>query len=733
MREIVNINYGWKFIKEDVGSELAISAAGELVNLPHTWNNIDGQDGGNDYYRGTCYYVKEITTPRLNLGEQVYLEFQGVNSCAKVIVNKKILCNHDGGYSTFRVNITDVLEETNTVVVAVNNSENETVYPQMADFTFYGGIYRDVTMVIVPASHFDMDYFGGTGIMVTPEVKGTDALVAIKTYVTGTFDEVKVTIEGISTSSGTEVEIKIPNVHLWNGVKDPHLYTAKAELIVNSEVVDVITTRFGCRTFSMDPEQGFLLNGVSYPLRGVSRHQDYLHVGNALTKEMHLQDMELIAELGANTIRLAHYQHCQYFYDLCDEYGMVVWAEIPYITKHMEGGVENTISQMTELIVQNYNHPSIICWGLSNEITAGGKSDSLVENNKLLHELCHKLDATRPTVMACVFMLETDSPILDIPDILSYNLYYGWYVGECMDNDEFFDEFHEKYPNKVMGLAEYGCEAVLQWQTSNPKKGDYSEQYQALYHEHMCKMIWDRPYLWATHVWNMFDFAADARDEGGVKGRNNKGLVTFDRKTKKDAFYIYKAYLSDQPFVHLCGSRYIDRAEEETEVKVYSNQSRVAVYQNGTLIDEKEGDKVFIFRVRLEPDNEIEAKSGEVSDRIFIKKVSEPNMNYILPQQSDITNWFDDIDMQFPDGYYSIKDNMGDIMLTEAGKVLVGRIMEQRTTEKEGLAAVVEISDEMRMKMMKSMPMEALLKRAGLSAEKVLEVNQALNKIKKPE
>ena len=248
----------------------------------------------------------------------------------------------------------------------VDNSKNETVYPQLADFTFYGGIYRDVSLIIVSKDHFDLDHYGGQGIKVTPEVKGKDANVRVETFVTGHYDKVRVTIEGQDiqyqiSKSDTEVEIVIPNVRLWNGTKDPYLYTAKADLIIDDKVVDTISTRFGCRTFSVDPEKGFILNGELYP-RGVSRHQDREGVGNALTKDMHKEDMELIAEMGANTIRLAHYQHDQYFYDLCDEYGMVVWAEIPYITKHMNGGRDNTISQMTELVIQNYNHPSICFW-----------------------------------------------------------------------------------------------------------------------------------------------------------------------------------------------------------------------------------------------------------------------------------------------------------------------------------------------------------------------------------
>ena len=330
---------------------------------------------------------------------------------------------------------------------------------------------------------------------------------------------------------------------------------------------DAVEANFGCRTIAFDAEKGFILNGRPYRLCGAARHQDRQGLGNALTEKEHDEDMALLREMGANTVRLAHYQHAQYFYDLCDKYGLVAWAEIPYITEHIPEGRANTLSQMTELVVQNYNHPSIVCWGLSNEITGSGKTEDLVENHKLLNDLCHKLDATRPTTMAHIFMLDANDPLVFLPDIRSYNLYYGWYVGEWEQNDAWFDEFHKNHPDAVIGLSEYGADANPAYQSAKPAKGDWSEGYQAVYHEHMLKMWADRPYIWAMHCWNMFDFGADGRDEGGKPGQNQKGLVTFDRKTKKDAFYIYKAYLSKEPFVHICGRRYADRAESETEIQ----------------------------------------------------------------------------------------------------------------------------------------------------------------------
>jgi beta-galactosidase len=737
MRKSILINEDWKFVKENVGAEKVFATQGEKINIPHTWNAIDGQDGGNDYYRGTCWYGKTLNKPELNNGDQVYLEFRGANSTAEIWMNNTKLSTHDGGYSTFRVNITEVLKEENELVVSVDNSPNDRVYPQKADFTFYGGIYRDVYMVIVADSHFDMDYYGGSGFNITSEINEQSANVDLKSYVTGEADTVRYTINGVGVTEVAVVDgvasgsIEIPEVHLWDGMDDPYLYEAKAELIKDGNVIDQVDSRFGCKTFSFDKDKGFILNGRPYPLRGVSRHQDRRGVGNAITREMMIEDIEIIKEIGANTIRLAHYQHDQYFYDLCDEYGMIVWAEIPYITEHMPNGRENTITQLTELIVQNINHPSIICWGLSNEITVTGVTDDLMENHKILNDLAHSLDSTRPTTMAHAFMLEIDEPLVTLPDILSYNLYYGWYLGNLTDNDIFFDDFNKKYPDKIIGLAEYGADANPKLQTPTPEKGDYTEQYQTVYHEHMLNMFKDRPYLWATHVWNMFDFAADGRDEGGENGINQKGLVTFDRKYKKDAFYLYKAYWNNEPFVHLCGRKYVDRHEEETEIKVYSSYDSVELYNNGELVEKQSGNKVFTFKLKLQDEHRIGVKAGDCSDEITIRKVSEKNKDYVL-EGRDVINWFDNPEMNQPDGYYSIKDVMADIRKSPEGAQILDNMMNYAKSKRGEVAKNVKQSESMA-KIMNAMTVEALIKQGGGSIPEsmVIEINKALTKIKK--
>lgn len=618
----------------------------EKVSIPHTWNHQDGQDGGNDYYRGKCIYYKEFAAPEHEKNERVYLEFAGVNASARVVLNKEEVMIHHGGYSTFRRDVTKWLKPVNRLMVEVDNSVNDTVYPQKADFTFYGGIYRDVRLIVVNEYHFDMDYYAGPGIAVTSEVLGENGKVSVKTWNNCEKATTKITIldaEGNSvvTGVGNDTELNISKVHLWDGIFDPYLYTCRAELVVDGMVTDMITIPFGVRSFYIDSKKGFFLNGRSYPLRGVCRHQDYKGIGNALSKEHHAKDMELIAEIGANTVRLAHYQHDRYVYDLCDRYGMIVWVEIPYISEHMPRGRGNTESQMKELIVQNYNHPCIMTWGISNEITISTKDKAdMLENHYMLNELVHEMDPHRPTSLACYAVCSPFNKIAHITDLVSWNLYLGWYVPGLFLNDVWVDLFHKIFPKRPLGYSEYGCEAMTNLHSSKPRRGDHTEEYQAIYHEYLARFIEKRPFLWATYVWNMFDFAADARNQGGESGMNHKGLVTFDRRIKKDSFYLYKAYWSREPFVHICGSRYVDRPETITEVKVYSNCGSVTLYANGIKVETVNSDKVFRFRLPLRGEVNLEAISGEYKDTAFIRYVKEPNPAYRLKKgEGKGENW----------------------------------------------------------------------------------------------
>ena len=751
MRKILNINNGWNFIKDT--TDITASANAETINLPHSWNAQDGQDGGSDYFRGSCLYKKTISKAELPIAEEYYLEIRGANSSADAYVNGKLLAHHDGGYSTWRVNFTEVLADENEIAIVVDNSPNETVYPQFADFTFYGGLYRDVKIVAVSKTHFDLDHFGGTGIAVTPTVDGTDANIEIEVWITNA-EENDTIVYSICEKDGTEicrmesadkkVTFKIDNVRLWNGKIDPYLYTAKAEIVHNGQTIDNVSARFGCRTFKIDPNNGFILNGKEYPLRGVSRHQDRWGIGNALLPEHHKEDIDLILEVGATTIRLAHYQHDQYFYDLCDEAGLVIWAEIPYISKHLPGGRANTISQMKELIVQNYNHPSIVVWGLSNEITMNGEKDAdLLSNHQELNDLVHAMDKTRLTTIAAVSMCSMDAAYLQIPDVVSYNHYFGWYGGNTSMNGPWFDEFHAKHPNIPIGCSEYGCEA-LNWHTSNPRQGDYTEEYQAFYHEELIKQLFSRKYLWATHVWNMFDFGADSRAEGGENGQNHKGLMTFDRSYKKDSFYAYKAWLSDEPFVHLCGKRYVDRVEDVTKVTVYSNQPEVELFVNGESLGKKTAeDHFFYFDVPNVGESTLVAKAGELSDEGKLRKVEEMNPDYILKEKGAVLNWFD---VTMPKGRYSLNDTFEDILKSFRGKIWaiqLGLSIKKKMNEnkkKEGNnAPSVDGAMDMKgvMKMIGGFTVLRMTSMMGMlnisiTKEELLKLNKKLNRIRKP-
>ena len=757
MRQILKFNDNWEFLKGV--SEIGAAEVGESITIPHTWNATDGQDGGNDYFRGTCLYRKVFRSDLLPKAKKYYLEINGANSSADVYMNGKRLAHHDGGYSTWRVNITGYLRTENTLCILVDNAPNEEVYPQVADFTFYGGIYRDVNIVCVEETHFDLEYFGGKGLVITPEIAETAANVKIDTYVNDMEkgDEISFCIfdaDGNAVaqcqSATTSAVLTIEDVHLWNGRIDPYLYTAEVAIIRGGEKIDQISSRFGCRTFRIDAETGFILNGKEYPLHGVSRHQDRWQIGNALLPEHYLEDMDLICEVGANTIRLAHYQHDQYFYDLCDERGMVIWAEIPYISRHMSGGNDNTMSQMRELIVQNYNHPSICVWGLSNEITMDGAKDpDLIANHHKLNDLVHEMDKTRPTTVACISMCDIDEKYVHISDVVSYNHYFGWYGGSLDEYGTWYDKFHEKYPNKPIGCSEYGCEA-LNWHNSNPESGDYTEEYQAIYHESLIRQLFTRKYIWSTHVWNMFDFGADARAEGGENGQNHKGLITIDRKYKKDAFYAYKAWLVSpdvDPFVHICGKRYVDRVEEVTKVTVYSNLPEVELFVNGESIGKKSAeDHFFYFEVQNIGETELVAVAGECRDESRICKVDKMNPDYILREQGAVLNWFDITEVE---GRFSLNDKIGDITKTLRGKLwMMGLFL----TMAKKMSANKPVSKDKTKKKKKSKNPEmgsgvmnmignfTVLRFTGMlgmrnvyfTKEELLKINAKLNRMKKP-
>ncbi|MBQ8278331.1 MAG: beta-galactosidase [Roseburia sp.] len=705
MRNIINLNQDWKFIQKDAGLPTTLPQDWQSVNLPHTWNAVDGNDGNGSYDRGNYWYAKSFETPKQPLaGGRTFVEILAANSEATVYVNGQKVIYHEGGYSIFRADITDYCKEEgeNLLVVECSNIANDYVYPQNADFTFYGGLYRGVNLISVPNAHFDLEYYGGPGIMVTPKptecggatfeieswVKNADENFTVQYSI---FDEDGEEVGyAVRPANATKTTIFVPDANLWD-FDEPYLYTVVAELQRRNETYDDLEVRVGVRSFSCDPQKGFILNGEETPLRGVSRHQDQMYIGNALTEDDHYDDACIIKELGANTIRLAHYQHSQEFYDACDELGFAIWAEIPFISVMSKNpkAHQNCIEQMKELVIQNYNHPSIMFWGVSNEILIGGISEQLVENHKELNALVKELDPTRLTTIAHVSFTPVDGPMHYITDTESYNHYFGWYGGKMEDNGPWLDNFHEKHPGICLGVSEYGCEGIITYHGPEPKCKDYSEDYQALYHEHMAKVLDERPWIWSSHVWNMFDFGCAARDEGGVAGRNNKGLVTMDRKTKKDSYYIYKAYWNPEPMVHLCGKRYVQRAGDDREIKVYTNQELVELYMNGEKVGEQAPvDHIARFTVTMKDgENIFLAVAGDVKDTMTLERVEVEPEIYTLPGveegEGGAANWFTaegsvDLDpnavMEFPEGKLSVKSTIGEVCKNEEARAMFSQM-----------------------------------------------------------
>lgn len=681
----------------------------ETVALPHTWNALDGQDGGNDYYRGIGVY--EIALPDPTPGKRQYIEIQGANHVATVWCNGMNLGTHKGGFSTFRYELTKAMTAANNVLKVSVSNEVCDVYPQRADFTFFGGLYRNVVYIETENAHFDLLKNGSNAVFATPYSNGRVRFDLFPVNSDGLTVEVEildkdrnvVARETADAQAHTSLYAVVPEPHLWHGVEDPYCYSARASLYKDGQQQDQVTIRFGFRSFRVDAETGFYLNGKSVPLRGVCRHQDRKNKGWAISGEDHREDMDLICEVGANTIRLAHYQHDQIFYDLCDDAGMVVWAEIPFISQFLPGqaAYDNTISQMTELIAQNYNHPSICFWGISNEISIGGFSEELFKNLQDLNALCKRMDPSRLTTMAQIASVPYDSEHNFITDVLSYNLYYGWYGRTIEDNPIAFDKFHKMHPDRPYGLSEYGVDNLVKWHSATPINHDYTEEYSVKYHHALLQYIMCRPFIWGTHVWNMFDFAVDGRDEGGIRGLNSKGLVSHDRKLKKDAFFVYQAYWTREPMVHICGRRFTDRAPGERDVTVFTNCETVTLYVgNAEIGTQKAVDHCVVFADVPLADgaNILTAKAGAVSDTITLNAVTEHNVAYDLPdlvEAMNAGNWFESLneDETLQDeGGYDLTVPIGELLDNEmCMKVVRGWIMASKIEQK--LATVSRLTN----------------------------------------
>lgn len=720
MRKCINLNDGWRFNQKNDQQSYNIDYDDNewvSVQIPHTWNAVDGANGF-EYDQGAYWYRREFIIDIAEQDNRVYIEFNGSNSITNVYVNEKHVGEHRGGYSTFRFDITDVVNfgESNLLAVQVDNTVTDDVYPQMADFTFYGGIYRDVNLIITNQVHFDLLDDGSKGVYITQnEVTNDKANITVQSLVSNKANEerkVRVWLDildeaGEVVTYGTDevflkpketravdIPIKVKQPTLWNGKQSPYMYNAVATLQSFNDTIDDLRIPFGLRYFHVDKERGFSLNGKHLRLNGVSRHQDRKDKGWAISKEDQLEDMELIKEIGATSVRLAHYQHDNFFYDLCDQEGLVVWAEIPFISIMSKTELEgiNPKQQMRELIKQNYNHPSIIFWGIQNEIQIGGDRPEVRKVVKELNELTKSLDSTRLTTMANVMFVKDDDEYNYITDVVGYNKYYGWYQGQAEEFGTWLDEIEQNGLDFPLAISEYGAEGIVQYHSTTPEVRDYTEEYHALYHEKVWKIFENRPFLWATYVWNMFDFGANIRDEGGVKGRNNKGLVTYDRMVKKDAFFMYKAHWSDEKFVHIAGKRFVDHADESVNVKIYTNCNDISLYIDGQLHQTFSGDnRIIEFDDIKLSDTWTEIKAigsdgkEEYKDVAKFQKVAESNPSYLAPENEGgpVDNWFKlpdlgDVEIEeieITDDVYSTKDNFKTLYSNSETKAIIEKYL----------------------------------------------------------
>ena len=636
LRTWLGLNSGWRFHQGDVAGADAPGfndSAWSAISVPHTWNALDGADGGANYYRGIGWYRKHVTVPANLAGKMLFLQFAGANQVADVWVNGTYLGQHQGGYSRFRFGATAALVpgQDGVIAVRVTNAANPDIAPLSADYTFQGGIYRNVSLYAVDRLGLRMLDYAGPGVYlrqrsvtaasatvdVTAKVFNNNStsrsvvVRAVVTDATGTIVADRSSApQTIAAASGLDVlqTVTIANPRRWNGLTDPYQYSANVEIrdAAAGTVTDVVTEPLGLRSFSLDAGTGFTLNGNHLGLHGVNLHQDRAVEGWAESDADHTQDFALINELGATAVRMAHYQHDQKDYNLADATGVVVWAEIPLVngTTDSAAFTASTENQLRELIRQNYNHPSIVFWSIGNE-----QGSDNTPTNTLLAALAALVKAEDPDrISTYANNLGNEAGVAGHADTTGFNKYYGWYSGTTSDLGPWADSLHKAEPNRSFAISEYGAGANTTQHALNPAQPStggqfHPEEYQSLLHEASWRQLAARPFIWGTFVWNMFDFASDSRNEGGRPGINDKGLVTRDRATRKDAFYWYKANWAGTPTLYITSRRWTTRTDTATEIKVYSNATDVTAVLNGISLGSRSStDHIFTWTgVTLRP------------------------------------------------------------------------------------------------------------------------------------
>lgn len=613
----IAFNDGWSFRKgpftgDPVLFPEQLERGWTEVEIPHTWNAVDMQNDRNNYYAGETYYQK-IYRPTGLADKRIYLRFEGVASVADVYVNRKFAGNHKGAYSAFVVEITHLLdhEAPNEILVRVDNTPRPDVIPvNNTLFGVYGGIYRPVSLVTTGKLNISVTDHASPGVYISQkEVSAKSATISVRTKIENTNATARVAelVTTVYEADGTvkvrgaipvtvppqgrhffEQELTLRNPHLWQGLEDPYLYRVEVALYEDGRKIDEVIQPLGVRTFELKAGDGMYLNGRKVPMYGVCRHQDWFGLGSALKEENHDTDLEIIREIGATTIRLAHYQQSEYFYSKCDSIGFMVWAEIPFVNRVSTKEAENARTQLVELIRQNYNHPSIYIWGLHNEVYA--PYDYTVALTRDLHDLAKTEDPYRYTVSVSGYSKVDQTSNLNA-DVQGINHYFGWYGGRIGDIEQWVEGMERDFPGYMVMFSEYGAEANVDQQEENPIDVGryfsqfYPETFSTKFHEIQWGVISRHPYLVASYIWNMFDFATPATTQGGVEARNMKGLVTFDRKIKKDPFYWYKANWSKEPVVYITQRRAVERYNKTTDVTVYSNVGDPQLYINGEPVE----------------------------------------------------------------------------------------------------------------------------------------------------
>lgn len=706
----IDLNDKWLFTKENsekyIGKEID---KGESVTLPHCFNSMDGQSG-NGMFKGEGCYQRKLNISSEELNKFLFLEIGAASLISKVYINGQLAGSSKCGFSMFRIFLNPFLKSgENNISIIVDNSRHDDVYPLMADFSFYGGIYREVKLLVTESIHFDLMDNGKDGIYLTQKNVGENKFeLKMSGKVINELHETKtgkvefklldreeniifnrvIDLEIIKETDFVLVE-EIDNLELWQGIENPYLYKFEAQLCVGEVEYDKRIIEIGFRTIEITSDKGVFLNGKAIKFNGVSRHQDFANIGNALTKEHMELDMSIIKEIGANTVRLAHYQHNDYFYELCDREGILVWAEIPFISIPTTSDKENKNAkeQLERLIKQAYNHSSIYCWGIQNEITIAVENEQIYEMVKELSTLAKKLDSSRFITQANIHSVDNESKLNEVTDFVGYNLYYGWYYKEMKDLAIRLDEFHKVRPNIPVMVTEYGVDTNPNLHSYQPIGKDYTEEYQLLFQDNALKTFNEREFVLGGYVWALFDFGSEIRNEGGVKGKNQKGLVTIDRKLRKDSFYLCKAYWSKDHFVKLAGSRFVNRHKELNDIIVLSNVDYVKVYVNDEFISEinsNEPMKKFENIKLVLGENKIKVEAidecgNTYNDEMILNYCEEIDQSYILKKSNEkthVTNWFQKFDLtniqeiSIDERCYSTFDTIEELYKDEKAKAI---------------------------------------------------------------